>query len=177
MHIEITQIHTITSEIELLLTEHRRALGTDINIHNQNEEISMLYTAPRGTLYVAKSNNQIAGCITITRLTEYNCELGNLYIRPNFQGLGIGMQLCLQAKSFAKHTGYRTLYLTTHKSLEGPNSTYKACGFTPCTPYVKTPISGYIYMDYVFVEDDYIKNGILQMILRYFKYQRREQYR
>lgn len=72
----------------------------------------MLYTAPRGTLYVAKANNQIAGCITITRLTEYNCELGNLYIRPNYQGL-----------------------------------------------------------------DDYIKNGILQMILRYFKYQRREQYR
>lgn len=177
MHIEITQIHTLTPEIQILLTENRRTLNIDIDINNQNEEISKLYTAPKGTIFTAKVNNQVAGCITISKLAEDTCEIMNLYIRPNYQGLGIGTQLCLQAKSFAKNTGYRTLFTSTPKSQEGPIATYKACGFQSCRPYVKTPNSSMIYMDCVFVEDDYIVNGFLQMLLRFWKLQRREDYR
>jgi len=173
VQIEIIQIHNITPEIQLLLTEHRRAAGNDINQLN-HAEANNLYTTPKSALYVAKVSNQIVGCITITKLTDHTCELGNLYIRPNFQGHGIGMQLCLQAKSFAKLMGYHTLFLTTSKSQEGQNSTYKACGFSPCSPYVKTPKPGSIYMDCIFVEDDYVKNRILKMVVRYLRYHGRK---
>lgn len=181
MNIQIIQSLTITTDIEQLFTEYERAIQSDLkpldNSISINIKSSIDNVSNKALLYIAKVNGTLAGCIAMHRLTDMTCEITNLYIRPKYQGLGIGNKLCQHIIQHIESLDYKRIYVTTTKAQQGQNAIYREYGFTKCPSYVTVPHPNAIYMDYIFVKDDYIQNNLLKAALRIFKYRNREQYR
>ncbi|AJH13535.1 GNAT family N-acetyltransferase [Myroides profundi] len=181
MNIQIIQSRTITTDIEQLFTEYNRAIQSDLKPLDNSISISINSSTDNvsneALLYIAKVNGTLAGCIAMHRLTDTTCEITNLYIRPKYQGLGIGNKLCQYIIQHIESLNYKRIYVTTTKAQQGQNAIYREYGFTKCIPYVTVPHPNAIYMDYIFVKDDYIQNNLLKAALRIFKYRNRERYR
>ncbi|MCS7471878.1 MULTISPECIES: GNAT family N-acetyltransferase [Myroides] len=100
MNIQIIQSLTMTTDIEQLLTEYNRAIQADLRPLDNSISISPNSSTDNvsneALLYIAKVNGTLAGCIAMHRLTDTTCEITNLYIRPQHQGLGLGNKLCQQ---------------------------------------------------------------------------------
>ncbi|MEK6495344.1 GNAT family N-acetyltransferase [Myroides odoratimimus] len=181
MNIQIIQSLTVTTDIQQLITEYDRTIKVDLkpldNSSNISTNSSTDNVSNEALLYIAKVNDTLAGCIAMHRLTDTTCEITNLYIRPQYQGLGIGIKLCQYIIQHIQSLDFKRIYVTTTKAQQGQNAIYSEYGFTKCTPYVTVPHPNAIYMDYIFVKDDYIQNNLLKAALRFFRYHRREQYR
>ncbi|EKB04151.1 hypothetical protein HMPREF9711_02003 [Myroides odoratimimus CCUG 3837] len=163
MNIQIIQSLTINTDIQQLLTEYNRAIQGDLKPLDNSISISINSSidnvSSEALLYIAKVNDILAGCIAMHRLTDTTCEITNLYIRPQHQGLGLGTKLCQHIVQHIESLNYKRIYVTTTKAQQGQNAIYREYGFTKCTPYVTVPNNNAIYMDYIFVKDDYIQNN------------------
>ena len=58
-----------------------------------------------------------------------------LYVRPSFQGAGLGRKLAEHAIAFARSRGYRSMVLDTLPDMHAARALYGKLGFKPCAPY------------------------------------------
>jgi GNAT superfamily N-acetyltransferase len=82
-------------------------------------------------LWNAVSENDLAGCIAITRDAD---EPGDARLRwyivdPVFHGQGVGKTLIQRAIHFSRDAGYKRIYLWTFKGLNRAQSIYEQNGF------------------------------------------------
>jgi GNAT superfamily N-acetyltransferase len=66
------------------------------NTLSYDEEIEHLqekYGEPRGRLFLVRCDGAVAGCIAIRYLEEGVCELKRVYLRPAYQGKGVGRKM------------------------------------------------------------------------------------
>lgn len=123
-------------------------------------------TSSHNNLYVILVNGVQAGCITLTRLTDRNYEIGQLYITPDYQGLNLGYKLCQYVILEAQKKGALSIYLETFKELDGQNAIYTSLGFTKVSAYNKRNARNAIYMNYTFVKDDKEVNLIIKTLFK-----------
>ena len=87
------------------------------------------YADPGGCILIANYKNKHAGCVG---LLEESSEVGimkRLYVRPEFQGFGIGKDL---VRAITKHAGkknYKIIQLHTNLLLKAAINLYKSLGF------------------------------------------------
>lgn len=94
------------------------------------------YAAPRGRLLVAKWGRAAVGCVALRPLEEHGiAEIKRLFVRPKWQGRGIGRSLVLAALAKAKELGYWTVRLDTLPEMEGAIGLYRSLGFREIGPY------------------------------------------
>jgi putative acetyltransferase len=97
--------------------------------------IDDMYTSfqlPGSRYHVALLDGQIAGGGGISPssgLPEGVCEPVKMYLNPNARGHGLGKQLIEACLDFARHTGYRQVYIETMPELEKAVSIYERLGF------------------------------------------------
>src|SRR4030095_6967686 len=131
------------AEIKKLFTEYAESLNFDLCFQGFDEEISTLpgkYTPPTGILYIAKVDNNYAGCIALRKLEDVICEMKRLYVRPKFRHLGLGRNLCDKLIEIAKSMGYEKMRLDTiGYAMQSAIKLYKSYGFYEIPPYYNNP--------------------------------------
>lgn len=127
-----------------LFLEYAGSLNFSLCFQDFETELEGLpgaYAPPRGTLLLAQSEGEAAGCIGVRPLDDGRCEMKRLYVRGQYRGSGLGRQLAERAISFAREAGYRSMLLDTLPQMERAVRLYRELGFARCAPYYdNTPI-------------------------------------
>lgn len=88
-----------------------------------------------GCLLLARSGEEVCGCVALGRLTEAIGEMRTLYVRPPFRGAGIGRRLAEASLDEARKFGYRYVRLDTLDFMESALGLYRSLGFYNIAPY------------------------------------------
>lgn len=137
-------------EVKKIFTEYQEYLNVDLCFQSFDFELNNLnsiYKSPKGTIILAKIDDEIAGCIALKPIEEGNCEMKRLYVKPEFRKTGLGRKLIDEVLEFAKNSGYEKIKLDTLKKLKAAINLYQQYGFIETKPYVYNPLSDVLYFE------------------------------
>ena len=140
----------LLNEARILFEEYAASLGIDLDFQNFSDELGRLpgeYVPPAGRLLLAQWHGETAGGIALRQLGTGICEMKRLYVRPRFQGLGIGRSLAEAVINEARTIGYARMRLDTLPSMTRARAMYAALGFRDIAPYRYNPIEGTAFME------------------------------
>ncbi len=143
------EIRALFSEYTSMLTANDPSMQGYLAIQNYEEELSHLeekYGPPSGRLYLACCGKEAAGCIGLKKIDDQNCEMKRFYVRPQFRGRKLGVQLMQKIIMDAREIGYSHMLLDTLPFLEDAIRMYKKSGFYTIDRYNDSPVSTSIYM-------------------------------
>jgi ribosomal protein S18 acetylase RimI-like enzyme len=132
-----------------LFLEYQRALGVDLCFQGFATELATLpgaYAPPQGRLLLARRGESVIGCVALRPLTEDECEMKRLYLRPANRGAGIGRQLVERVIHEARVIGYRRICLDTLPTMQQAQRLYEQLGFRDASPYTHNPVEGTRYL-------------------------------
>lgn len=134
-----------------LFREYEKELAEDICFQSFEAELKdplRKYGLPDGDLMLAYWNDDIAGCIALTRMKEPGaCEMKRLYVKPEFRKNKIGRILIEELLSSARQRNYEKMRLDTFEKLEAAVHLYKQYGFKNISAYYDNPLQGVVYME------------------------------
>ena len=90
-------------------------------------------------LLVVVEPDKLAGCAGLRDLGDGVCEMKRLYVRPEYQGTGLGWQLVERIVAEAGNAGYRLLRLDTLPVMERAIALYRTLGFREIPRYGDNP--------------------------------------
>ena len=149
----ITQAETDEqiTEAKTLFREYEAWLGMDLCFQGFEAELAALpgkYAMPDGRLYLAYSDDKLAGCIAMRKLEDGICEMKRLFVRDGFRGEKIGVQLIEKVIADAKEIGNQKMRLDTYPPKMGKAVTlYESHGFVSIPPYYDNPHSDVLFME------------------------------
>ena len=121
-----------------------------LDIQHYDEELRHLenkYGLPGGRLYLALTENgEPAGCVAMTPAGPDCGELKRLYVRPAFQGQGLGRLLTERILQEARLCDYSAVRLDTLPPLRAAIHIYRSMGFYEIEAYNENPMGVSIYM-------------------------------
>ena len=105
-----------------LFREYEKELDEDICFQSFEEELKnplKKYGPPSGDLMLAYWEDEVAGCIALTRMKENGaCEMKRLYVKPSFRKNKIGKLLVEELLNSAKDRNYKIMPVSyTHLTL------------------------------------------------------------
>ena len=134
-----------------LFLEYAQSLFFSLCFQNFDKELAGLpgdYAPPDGRLLLAHSEDQLAGCVALHKLTSQICEMKRLYLRPQFRGQGRGRALANGIMAEARQIGYQRMRLdTVEPVMKDAVAMYRKMGFKEIAPYCGNPIAGALYME------------------------------
>ncbi len=136
-----------------LFREYQEWLGIDLCFQGFEEELATLpgrYASPKGVILIAIEDREVVGCVGIRPIMENEAELKRLFVKPGYQGHGIGKRLFHTAMSKAKRIGYTSIVLDTLPTMQTAKLLYVAYGFKKIPAYYRNPEEGVEYYRYVF---------------------------
>ena len=99
-----------------IFREYSRLVGANFRWEGFDEELRSLplpYLPPRGALLVAERSGRILGMVALRPWSGRSCEMKRLYVRPRYQGYGLGRALILAILREARTLGYTRMRLDT----------------------------------------------------------------
>jgi len=149
--IQVNQEGSFMNEVRTLFREYEKELDENLCFQSFEEELKnplKKYGPPKGILYIAEWNKEVAGCIALMPLKEKTeCEMKRLYVRPQFRTHQIGKSLVEQLLKDAATLGYTKMKLDTLQKLQAAISLYKKAGFVETTAYYENPLAEVVYME------------------------------
>jgi ribosomal protein S18 acetylase RimI-like enzyme len=134
-----------------LFLEYAQSLNFSLCFQSFEKELAELpgdYSPPRGRLWLAAHDSQLAGCVALHKLEKQTCEMKRLYVRPGFRGRGLGRVLAERVVADAREIGYKRLRLdTVEPVMRDAVALYRKLGFRETAPYRENPIEGALYME------------------------------
>ena len=134
-----------------LFRDYEKELNEDICFQSFEEELKdplKKYGPPAGDLILAYWEDEIAGCIALTKMNEAGvCEMKRLYVKPAFRKNKIGKILIEELLSSAKDRSYDKMRLDTFEKLEAAVHLYKHFGFKNISAFYNNPLTGVVYME------------------------------
>lgn len=138
------------AEARDLFVEYQKELGIDLCFQGFEEELASLpgkYAAPTGALTLADMDGKVAACGAVRDLGGGVCELKRIYVRPEFRGLGIGLEMSEWLIDYAASAGYEICRLDTLRRLEKAVRMYEKLGFKEIPPYNFNPEPDIVYLE------------------------------
>jgi GNAT superfamily N-acetyltransferase len=135
--------------IRQLFHEYETHIGVDLCFQGFAAELAGLpgeYAAPTGVLLLAGEKGEGAGCVAVRRWAPDACEMKRLFVRPAFQGSGLGRRLAEEIIAWARGQGYARVLLDTLPSMGTAQALYERLGFRDVAPYRANPVAGARYM-------------------------------
>ena len=136
-----TQEHI--DEVRRLFREYESWLDEDLCFQSFEAEVRDLpgrYALPDGRLLLALADGRVAGCVAMRKLGDGVSEMKRLFVRPEFQGLGIGNMLIEKVIESARTAGYEKLRLDTYPPKMGKAvKLYESHGFYLIDAYYENP--------------------------------------
>ena len=123
-------------------------------IQGELEGLPGKYAAPSGIILLAFVEGKLGGGVAVRQLPETAsspvisataCEMKRLFVRPVYQGLGLGMTLGKASMEAARKMGYTEMYLDTLQRLEAANKLYQRLGFNVCDSYNGNPLPDVVF--------------------------------
>jgi ribosomal protein S18 acetylase RimI-like enzyme len=140
-------------EVRAVFSEYAQGLDVDLCFQNFDEELAQLpgeYAPPRGALFLAKVDGEVAGCCALRPLDSVDypnaAEMKRLYVRKPFRNFGLGRELAEAALDAAREAGYACVLLDTLDDMEAARDLYEELGFQEIPPYYHNPIAGAHYL-------------------------------
>jgi putative acetyltransferase len=137
--------------IRELFREYEKELNEDICFQSFEEELKTplkKYGLPDGDLMLAYWNDDVAGCIALTKMKDAGvCEMKRLYVKPEFRKNKIGRILIEELMNSAKERNYEKMRLDTFLKLESAVHLYKKYGFENISAYYNNPLPNVVYME------------------------------
>lgn len=134
-----------------LFREYEAWLGMDLCFQGFEAELAELpgkYAKPDGRLYLAYSDEMLAGCIALRKIGDGICEMKRLFVRDEFRGKRIGIKLIEKLIGDAKQIGYKKMRLDTYPPKMGKAvRIYESHGFIEIPPYYDNPHKGVLFME------------------------------
>ena len=134
-----------------LFREYEKELNEDICFQSFEEELRdplKKYGPPSGDLMLAYWEDEIAGCIALTKMKEHGaCEMKRLYVKPNFRKNKIGKMLVEDLIASARERNYKIMRLDTFLKLKAAVKLYERFGFNNISPYYNNPHKDVLYME------------------------------
>jgi len=138
------------SYVRELFLAYAEWIGIDLSFQNFNEELENLpgdYAPPDGVLLLAFLDDKPAGCVALRKFEDGICEMKRLYVRPEFQGLGLGKRLTEEIIIEAKRLGYAKMRLDTMSMMGSAQKLYRSLGFKEIEAYRFNPVEGTVFME------------------------------
>jgi ribosomal protein S18 acetylase RimI-like enzyme len=133
-----------------LFLEYAAWLKVDLCFQGFDQELLSLpgdYAPPRGRLLLARSQEDMAGCVALRRWSDEIGEMKRLYVRDEFRGQGIGKRLIRRVMEEARAIGYSSIRLDTLPMMGTAIEMYRGLGFKEIAPYRENPVPGAIYFE------------------------------
>ena len=135
-----------------LFREYADSLDFALSFQSFEDELTILpkmYGKPKGALFLVEANGAFIGAVGLRQIeNEYTCEVKRMYIRPNYQGKGIGKTLLQRVVEAAMEMNYKTIKLDTLGSkMPVAVGLYKSFGFKETAPYNYNPYDGVLYFE------------------------------
>jgi putative acetyltransferase len=138
-------------EIRELFLEYARSLDFNLCFQNFDQELLALpgeYAPPQGRIILCRVDGKTAGCIALKPLGAGVCEMKRLFVRPEFRGRKLGLQLAERIVQAARQIGYTSMRLDTIAgSMEGAIALYRGLGFKEIPAYYNNPIPNAVYLE------------------------------
>lgn len=132
-----------------LWSEYWKSLELPADFQGFAAELSSLpgaYAPPRGRLLIARMQGNPVGTVALRPLSARYCEAKRFYVRPSYQGRGIGKALLARLIHEARSEGYEEMYADTLKSMKSALQMYRQIGFLEVPPYSASPTPGGIFL-------------------------------
>jgi ribosomal protein S18 acetylase RimI-like enzyme len=132
-------------EVHRLLEEYAASLEVDLAFQDFERELRELpgeYAPPAGRLLLAIDDDEAAGCVALRPYESEVCEMKRLYVRPAFQGGGLGRRLAEAVVEAGRDAGYRLMRLDTLPTMEAARRLYSSLGFEEIEAYRHNPVHG-----------------------------------
>ena len=130
-------------EARRIFTEYENWLGVSLCFQGFDEEMAGLpgkYAPPKGRLLFAMNDGEVAGCVAFRPIDEETCEMKRLFVRPAFQGSGLGSELLEKLIGEARDSGYKKIRLDSWIPRMGKAiEMYRRHGFYKIAPYNENP--------------------------------------
>src|SRR5258708_10830010 len=81
----------------------------DFYFASGEEDLPGVYAPPGGRMFLATYSAKAAGCGALRRMTADTCEMKRLYVRPEFRGKQIGLQVAKSLILAAREAASRWL--------------------------------------------------------------------
>ena len=134
-----------------LFEEYASWLEINLCFQNFDKELASLpgdYALPRGRLFLAIEDDQLAGCVALRPLPDRACEMKRLYVRPTFRGRGLGRKLVATILEAAREIGYERMLLDTLPGkMDQALAMYRRLGFKEIEAYYDNPVEGATFME------------------------------
>lgn len=141
------------AEARALFREYENWFGLDLCFQNFDEEVANLpgkYAKPDGRLLLAQAGDKVAGCIGLRKIEADVCEMKRLFVRPDFQGHGVGKSLIEKLIAEARLIGYTKMRLDTYPpKMQKAVKIYESYGFREIPPYYYNPYEEVLYLELV----------------------------
>jgi len=98
--------------------------------------------ASGGSVIFARLKGQIVGTSALMHISDQECELTKMAVKPEYQGKQIGKKMLDWLLELARKKNYRRMILYTSPKLKKAFGLYKSKGFKILNP-IPTPIGGY----------------------------------
>jgi ribosomal protein S18 acetylase RimI-like enzyme len=138
-------------QVRQLLEEYASWIEISLCFQGFDKELAGLpgdYATPKGRLFLALEEEQLAGCIALRPLSETVCEMKRLYVRPEFRGRGLGKQLANIIVEAGRDLGYEYMRLDTlPNKMDQALAMYRRLGFKEIEPYYPNPVAGATFME------------------------------
>ena len=137
-------------DVRALLQEYAASLPMPLDFQGFELEFAELpgaYAPPRGALLVARSANEIVGCVALRPLGGSICEMKRLYIRPSQRGNGLGRLLVQAVVARARELRYERMRLDTGPWMKAAHGLYTEVGFREIPQYTANPVPGARFLE------------------------------
>ncbi len=115
-----------------LVKEALEPYGLELNPSAEDLDVTDIpkyYTENNGDFEVIEFNGNIIGSYGIYKIDSETCELRKMYLKQEFQGMGLGNIMIENSFRIAKSLGYKRMILQTNSLLYKATKLYKKYGF------------------------------------------------
>ena len=110
------------------------------------------FTPPKGKIFVAQKSKQTVGTVSIKKIRPNTAEIKRMYVKPEYQGNGIGNLLLENVIEEAKRMDAREIFLDSPPPFKPAHQLYEKYGFEIFQEYPEVAIPAELKIDWVYMK-------------------------